>query len=94
MSSAAPTQDNSASALRPRVLAVIQQEIGKLAPGTVVTDETDITRDLALDSVSIMDLMFALEEEFDLSVPMHDLADVYTVGSLADLVCRLKKAAA
>ena len=82
------------SALRQQVFAVIRTEIGKLAPDADITENTDITSDLALDSVAIMDMIFALEEKFDLSVPMHDLADVYTVGALTSLVCRLKTAAA
>ena len=58
--------------------------------GITITEDTDITTDLSVDSVAIMDLMFALEEEFDVSVPINDLADIRTVKELAELIIKLQ----
>lgn len=55
-----------------------------------ITVQTDITTDINVDSVAIMDLMFALEEEYNVSVPINDLADIRTVKELADLIQKLQ----
>ncbi|MEZ5814257.1 MAG: acyl carrier protein [Alphaproteobacteria bacterium] len=51
--------------------------------------ETDMTADIAVDSVAVMDLVFALEEKFDISIPLNVLADIHKIGELAALVQRL-----
>lgn len=51
-----------------------------------MTADTDITTDLNVDSVAVMDLMFALEEHYDISVPLNELGEVRTIGELARLV--------
>jgi acyl carrier protein len=35
-----------------------------------------------------MDLLFALEERYDVSIPLNELDDVRTVGQLADVVAQ------
>lgn len=51
-----------------------------------MTADTDITTELNVDSVAMMDLMFALEERYDISVPLNELGEVCTIGELAKLV--------
>lgn len=52
----------------------------------VISAATELTGDLELDSLRVMDLMLAVEDEFDISVPINSLADVRTVGDLAVLI--------
>ena len=74
------------------VLPVIYTELDRINErGIALTENTDITTDLAVDSVAIMDLMFVLEETFDVAVPLNDLADVRTIGQLAGHVERLAR---
>lgn len=47
---------------------------------------TDLTGELALDSLKVMDLMLAVEDHFDISVPVNALANVKVVGDLASLI--------
>lgn len=54
--------------------------------GIEITADTDIATELNLDSVKVMDLIFALEEAYDVSIPMNDLADITRVRELAALV--------
>jgi acyl carrier protein len=54
--------------------------------GVEITADTDIATELNLDSVKVMDLIFALEEAYDVSIPMNDLADITRVRELAALV--------
>ena len=72
------------------ILQVIYKELENINENNIsLTADTDMTTDLNVDSVSVMDLMFALEEEFDVAVPLNDLADIRTIGELANLVEKL-----
>jgi len=58
----------------------------------VPVKETDIRHtqklrdDLGMDSVSSMELLSMLAEEFELDVGIEDVADVHTVGDTIELV--------
>lgn len=54
-----------------------------------ITEKTGLTSELALDSLKVMDLVVLIEDEFDISVPVNDLADIKTVGELAALVHKI-----
>lgn len=49
---------------------------------TKLTDESTLIGDLGIDSVSIADAVFVIEEVFDVSIPNKDLANLRTVGDL------------
>jgi acyl carrier protein len=53
-----------------------------------ITRETDIAEDLRLDSLAVMDLMMELEDKFDISIPLNMVAEIRTVGDLAEAVRR------
>ena len=59
--------------------------------GTPITTETDISQDLNLDSLAVMDLMMELEEKFDVSIPLNLLPEVRTVGDLSATIRKLKE---
>jgi acyl carrier protein len=48
-----------------------------------IGENTELTGELALDSLKVMDLVLAIEDHFDISVPINELANVRTVGDLA-----------
>jgi len=52
----------------------------------VIDETTGITSELGLDSLKVMDLVVAVEDEFDISVPINALAEVRTVGDFASLI--------
>ena len=58
---------------------------------TPITGETDIARDLNLDSLSMMDFIMELEEKFDVSIPLNLVPDIQTVADLAGTIHRIKK---
>ncbi len=65
----------------------IINELEKVNPDKIVlSEQTDMTTDLKIDSLAVMDLMFAIEEHFDVSIPLNDLADIRTIGELALMV--------
>jgi acyl carrier protein len=53
---------------------------------SAVTPDAKFGDDLDADSLDLVELVMALEEEFDIAVPEEELADVETVGQAFDLV--------
>jgi acyl carrier protein len=51
-----------------------------------VTPETDLISDLALESVQIMEFMVDVEDHYDIAISLEALAEVRTLGQLAELV--------
>ena len=51
--------------------------------------ETSIVADTGLDSVSVMDFVLELEDEFDINIPLDRIAEVKTVADLAAAVREL-----
>lgn len=58
----------------------------KLAP------DTDISTDLNIDSVTVMDFVMEVEDHFDIEVPLNVLSETRTIAELAKVVeARTKK---
>lgn len=67
--------------------AVIIKELHSVSNDTVeVKSDTNIVRELNLPSLAVMDLVMALEDHFDISIPLDRIAEIETVQELADLV--------
>jgi len=58
--------------------------------GIVVAEATSFANDLELDSLTVMDLVANIEDEWDINMPLNLLPDLETVGQVADAVARLK----
>ena len=56
-----------------------------------VRADTDIARDLDVDSLALMNIVMELEDAFDLSIPLDRLAPVQTAGDLAALITQLRE---
>ncbi len=70
---------------------VIVTELNSLTKGgPQATVDTNIARDLGLDSMAVMDLTMALEDHFDISIPFDQIAQTETVGQLANLIRSLQ----
>jgi acyl carrier protein len=65
--------------VRSRISAALQEVVGR---PVAVADETDIVNDLGLDSLAVMNFVMALEDEYDISMPLDRMAEVQTVGDL------------
>ena len=66
-----------------RVLEMLGSKIG---PDREISLESSVVADTGLDSVSVMDFVMELEDEFDISIPLDQIAEVRTVGDLAEAV--------
>lgn len=51
-----------------------------------VTREARFKEDLEADSLDLVELVMALEEEFDVTVPEQEVNDIKTVGEAFDLI--------
>ncbi len=51
-----------------------------------ITREASFAEDLDADSLDLVELVMALEEEFDVTIEEEELADVTTVGGAFDLL--------
>ena len=58
-----------------------------------VTADSDIARDLDIDSLALMNIVMELEDTFDVSIPLDRLAHVRTVGELGALIHHLREPA-
>lgn len=58
--------------------------------GVAVTEATTFQGDLEWDSLTVMDFVAAIEDQFDIIITMNMQAEIETVGQLADAVAKLK----
>jgi acyl carrier protein len=74
--------------------AVAQAVLTQIEPfnkkGVVVTDATTFQNDLEWDSLTVMDFVAAVEDEFDIIITMNMQAEIETVGQLIDAVLKLQ----
>ncbi|MBT6035821.1 MAG: acyl carrier protein [Kordiimonadaceae bacterium] len=54
--------------------------------GVEIETSTTFATDLELDSLSVMDLLAAIEDHFDVTVPLNILPDLENVGQVAEAV--------
>jgi acyl carrier protein len=58
--------------------------------GVALSDATTFQHDLEWDSLTVMDFVAAVEDEFDIIITMNMQAEIETVGQLVDAVIKLK----
>jgi acyl carrier protein len=58
--------------------------------GVELTEATTFQNDLEWDSLTVMDFVAAIEDEFDIMITMNMQAEIETVGQLVDAVIKLK----
>ena len=67
---------------------------GLIAPfnkkGVSLSDATTFQGNLEWDSLTVMDFVAAIEDEFDIIITMNMQAEIETVGQLVDAVVKLK----
>ena len=69
--------------VKERVFALIEQFNKK---GVDVTEETRFAQDLEWDSLTVLDFVAEVEDEFDILITMNQQAEIEKVGQLIDAV--------
>ncbi len=72
-----------------RVMALIEPFNKK---GVAVTEATRFAQDLEWDSLTVLDFVANIEDEYDILITMNQQAEIETVGQLVDAVMTLKAA--
>ena len=67
-----------------KVKSIIVEQLG--ATEASVTMEASFIDDLGADSLDIVELIMALEEEFDIEIPDSDAEKVVTVGDVVEYI--------
>jgi acyl carrier protein len=58
--------------------------------GVAISDATTFAGDLEFDSLTVMDFVAAIEDEFDIIISMNQQAEIENWGQLIDAVVKLK----
>ena len=73
---------------------IFAQVAGQIGPfnkkGVTLSETTSFAGDLEWDSLTVMDFVAAIEDQFDILITMNMQAEIETVGQLVDTVARLQ----
>ena len=67
-----------------KIKEIIVEQLG--VAENSVTEEASFIDDLGADSLDIVELIMALEEEFDIEIPDSDAEKVVTVGDVVEYI--------
>jgi acyl carrier protein len=65
---------------------LIEQEI--IGTDQEINAQTNIRHDLGLDEFQIIELIGAIEEEYDISIPIDQAEQAQTIGQFVELIQR------
>lgn len=75
--------DVLSSSTHNEIAAVFEQVLGRPVK---IDDQTDIVEDLGMDSLAVMNFVMAIEDFYDISIPLDRIAQIQTVGDLIHAV--------
>ena len=76
---------------RQQILDTVTAQIAPFnKKGVALSEATTFQGDLEWDSLTVMDFVAAIEDEFDIVITMNMQAEIETVGQLVDAVQKLK----
>lgn len=65
------------------IIELVNQETVISVP---VTESTDVYKDLYLDSLSFVGLLMNIEEHYNITIELSEMADCHIIGELIKLV--------
>lgn len=69
------------------ISSIFEQVLGRPVS---INDHTDIVEDLGMDSLGVMNFVMAIEDFYDISIPLDRIAQIQTVGDLIHAVEHLR----
>lgn len=72
-----------------KIIGLIAEKLGKKADEIKL--ESRLIEDLGADSLDIVELIMAFEDEFNISLPDEDVAKMKTIGNIIDYITKIKK---
>ena len=70
-----------------RIAAIIEPFNNK---GVALADNATFVSDFEFDSLTVMDFVAAIEDEFDIIISMNQQAEIESYGQLVDAVVKLQ----
>ena len=67
-----------------RVKEIIQEQLN--LDGVEITEESSFKDDLGADSLDVVDLVMALEDEFNVEIPEDQVENIKTVGDIVKYI--------
>ncbi|MEI7698191.1 MAG: acyl carrier protein [Planctomycetia bacterium] len=67
-----------------KVIGIVGEQLN--VPKEEITRESSFVDDLKADSLDIVELVMALEDEFDVKIPDEDYDKIKTVGNAIDYI--------
>jgi acyl carrier protein len=67
-------------ALKDRIRDLVAEQLG--VDGADLKSDSDIVEDLGADSLDVVELVMAIEENFDIEVPDEDAEGMRTIGDV------------
>jgi len=71
--------DVAEKSIRDEISSIFEQVLGHPVR---IDDNTDIVEDLGMDSLGVMNFVMAIEDFYDISIPLDRIAQIQTVGDL------------
>ncbi len=69
--------------MRDDIADIFEQVLGRPVK---IADDTDIVQDLGMDSLGVMNFVMAIEDFYDISIPLDRIAQIQTVADLIHAV--------
>ena len=76
--------------IEPRIKKIIEEQLG--VEGDRIKPEASFIDDLGADSLDIVELVMAMEEEFDIEIPDEDAEKLRTVSDVTKYLASKGKA--
>lgn len=67
-----------------KVREIFSQQLNK--PVEEITDDKEILKDLGADSLDVVEMLMAMETEFDISIPAEEATGIKTVGDVIKII--------
>ncbi len=72
-----------------KVKEILAEQLG--VDASKITLETNVATDLGADSLDLVEILMSLEDEFGVSIPDEQIAEIKTVKQIVDFVNANKK---
>jgi acyl carrier protein len=82
--------DAAEQKMRDDISAIFEKVLGRQVK---INNRTDIVQDLGMDSLGVMNFVMAIEDFYDISIPLDRIAQIQTVGDLIHAVDDLRSGA-
>lgn len=85
------SMSDTADVTRQEIFAEICRRLEPFRKGEKpIFGTTEISKELELDSLAVMDFVMELEDRFDISIPLNKVAEIHTVDQLTDAILRIR----